>query len=215
MINNKDIERASTMFKQWDLEKRWKQPEDVFINHLKEKVADSLDVAKLLLDVMKNQEIILKLLNKEKFNPTLWIMNSSYYSIFFDAQLLLAYDGKKLPENIEDTHKTVFLALLYYFIIKGSDLEGKKNVKWEDLKESKLSKALLMFAEAQQETEELFQGQRAKNSLEDFSAELEKRRRFTYRINEHAKESMALTSYQRAISFRTIVTEYIETLKRR
>ncbi len=209
MISDKDIERAVTMFTKWDLEKRWKLPEEIFINHLKEKVIDSLDVAQLLLDVMKNKVLLLQLLNKEKFNPTLWIMNSSYYSIFFDAQLLLAYDGKKLPENIEDTHKTVFLALLYYFIIKGSNLEGKKNLKWEDIKESKLSKALMIFAEAQEEAEELFQWQRAKNSLEDFSAELEKRRRFTYRINEHAKESMALTSYQRAVSFRTIITEYL------
>lgn len=200
MINNKDIERAITLFTKWDLEKRWKIPDEVFINHLKEKANDSLDVAKVLIELMKN---------KKDFNPTLWIINSSYYSIFFHAQLMLAHDGKKLPENTQDTHKTTLLAILFYFIIKGSGLEGKKDLKWEDIKESKLSKALLLFVEAQEESEELFQRQRAKGVLEDFNAELEKRNKFTYRMNIHAKESMALTSYQRAIEFRTIVTEYI------
>ncbi len=213
MINDKDIERARVMFTKWDLEQRWKTPEDVFINHLTEKADDCLDVAKVLLDLMKEKELVIKLLHKSNFNPTLWILNPSYYSIFFNAQLLLAYDGKQLPDDTADTHKTVFLALLYYFIIKGSGLEGKKNLRWEDLKESRLSKALILFTEAQEETEELFQ--RAKSTVEDFSAELEKRRKFTYKMNVHAKESMALTSYHRAISFRTIITEYLVAKKKR
>ena len=213
MISDKDIERAVTMFTKWDLEHRWKKPEDIFINHLQEKVNDCLDTAKLLIELRNQKDILAKLLGKEQFNPTLWIINPSYYSIFFNAQLLLAYDDRKLPDNTENTHKTVFLALLYYFVIKGSGLEGKKNIKWVEIQTSRLSTALMMFQEAQKEAEELLQ--RAKNTVEDFSAELEKRRTFTYQMNIHAKESIALTSYQRAISFRTIVTEYIETLKHR
>lgn len=213
MINDKDIERAITLFKRWDLERRWKEPESIFINHLQEKINDCLDVAKVLIELMKQKEILARLINKEQFNPTLWIINSSYYSIFFNAQLLLAYDGRKLPENTEDTHKTIFLALLYYFIIKGSGIEGKKTIKWEDLHSSRLSTALMMFQEAQEEAEELLQ--KAKSTVEDFNAELEKRRRFTYQMNVHAKESMALTSYNRAISFRTIITEYLTTVKKR
>lgn len=212
MINDKDIERAITLFKRWDLERRWKEPERIFINHLQEKVDDCLDVAKVLIELMKQKEILARLINKEHFNPTLWIINSSYYSIFFNAQLLLAYDGRKLPENTENTHKTVFLALLYYFIIKGSGIEGKKIIKWEDLHCSRLSTALMMFQEAQEEAEELLQ--KAKSTVDDFNAELEKRRRFTYQMNVHAKESMALTSYNRAISFRTIITEYLATIKK-
>lgn len=213
MISDKDIELAVTMFTRWDLEHKWKKPEDIFIKHLQEKVNDCLDTAKLLIELRNQKEILVKLLGKEQFNPTLWIINPSYYSIFFNAQLLLAYDGKKLPENTENTHKTVFLALLYYFVIKGSGLEGKKNMKWEDIQSSRLSTALKMFQEAQEEVEELLQ--KAKSTIEDFNAELEKRRTFTYQMNSHAKESIALTSYRRAISFRTIITEYITTLKRR
>lgn len=214
MIKEKDIERAVNIFKKWDLEGGWKKPEGVFINHLKEKAEDCLEVAKALIILINDKELTKKILGKEEFNPTLWIVNPSYYSIFFNAQLLLAYEGKKLPENTEDTHKTVFLAMLYYFIIKGSSAEGKKKIKWEDIQESRLSKALVMFAEAQEESEELFQGQRAKEAVEDFGAELEKRREFTYKMNFHAKESLALTSYQRAVNFRTIITEYLAAKRR-
>lgn len=213
MISDKDIEQAVTMFTKWDLEHRWKKPEDIFINHLQEKVNDCLDTAKLLIELRNQKDILVKLLGKNQFNPTLWIINPSYYSIFFNAQLLLAYDGKKLPDNTENTHKTVFLALLYYCVIKGSGLEGRKNIKWVEIQTSKLYNALILFHDAQEEIEELLQ--RTKGIVENFHAELEKRRIFTYQMNIHAKESIALTSYQRAISFRTIVTEYIETLKRR
>ena len=213
MINEKDFERAINLFKRWDLEKKWKIPDEVYINHLKEKAEDCLEVAKVLIELMKNKALTEKILHKESFNPTLWIMNSSYYSIFFNTQLLLAKDNKKLPDNVEDTHKTILLAMLYYFIVKGSGLESKQKIKWEDVKESRLAKALLIFVEAQEESEELFQIQRAKTIVEDFKAELEKRRKFTYKMNFHAKESMALTSYQRAINFRTIITEYL-TIKK-
>lgn len=215
MIKEKDIERAVNLFKNWDLEGRWERPDEVFINHLKEKADDCLDVAKVLKELMKSRDLVRQFLGKETFNPTLWIINPSYYSIFFNAQLLLAYDGKKLPEDVEDTHKTVLLAVLYYFIIKGSNLEGKKKLRWEEFKESRLSKALAMFAEAQEESEELLQWQKAKGVVEDFGAELEKRRKFTYKMNFHAKESLALTSYQRAINFRTIITEYLAARKER
>lgn len=209
MIKEKDIERAITLFKRWDLEQKWKTPELVFIKHLKEKTDDCLDVAKALIELMSDKQLLNKILQKEQFNPTLWIINSSYYSIFFNTQLLLAHEGKKLPDDAEDTHKTIFLAMLYYFLIKGSDMEGKKKLLWDDIKKSRLSNALIMFAEAQDESEELFQWQRAKTIVEDYSAELEKRGKFTYKMNFHAKENIALNSYKRAINFRTIITEYL------
>jgi hypothetical protein len=205
MINDKDIERAVNLFKRWDLEATWKKPDEVFITPLKEKADDCLDVEKVLIELMEKRELVETLINKKSFNPPLWIINSSYYSIFFNAQSILAHHGKKLPDNTQDTHKTIFLAMLYYFIVKGSGLEGRSNLKWDDIRESKLSKALLMFMEAPEESEELFQ-QRAKSTFDNFSAELEERRKFTYKIDFHARENVAFTSYKRAIDFRTIVS---------
>ncbi len=62
------------------------------------------------------------------------------------------------------------LALMYYFIIKGSNLENMQNIKWEDIKQSRLSKALELMADAKEETQELTQ-QRAKSVVEYMEAE--------------------------------------------
>ncbi len=48
------------MFQRWDLERTWKKPEEVFISHLKEKADDCLDVAKLLMELIGNSEIVFK-----------------------------------------------------------------------------------------------------------------------------------------------------------
>lgn len=73
MFREEDIERAINLFKRWDLNRSWKIPEEAFIIHLKEKADDSLDVAKLLLKLIGEKETLLMLLQKEKFNPTLWV----------------------------------------------------------------------------------------------------------------------------------------------
>ena len=150
----------------------------------------------------------------ENYDGTLWIINASYYRIFFLAQYLLALDNKKLPKDTEDTHKTVELALLYYFIIKGSDLENKRDLKWDDIKQSRLSKALELMADAKVETQELTQ-QRAKSVVEYMEAERIKRHEFTYRMTINAELGKAKTSIKRAIEFGDIIREYIRVKKLR
>lgn len=82
-----------------------------------------------------------------------------------------------MPDNIQDTHKTTELALLYYFIIKGSELENKKELEWKDIKKSRLSKALELFSEAKKENQELTQ-QKVKRIIEHMEAERTKRHPF-------------------------------------
>lgn len=142
----------------------------------------------------------------------MWIINASYYRIFFLAQYLLAVDNKKLPENTEDTHKTVELAFMYYFIIKGSDLENNSEIRWEDIKQSRLSKALELLTDAKEEVHELTQ-QRAKKTVEYMEAERLKRHEFTYRMTINAELAKAKTSIRRAIEFGDIIKEYIRIKK--
>ncbi|PIO06113.1 hypothetical protein COT47_03480 [Candidatus Woesearchaeota archaeon CG08_land_8_20_14_0_20_43_7] len=150
--------------------------------------------------------------NAENYDGTLWIINASYYRIFFLAQYLLALDNKKLPDDAEDTHKTIELALLYYFIIKGSGLEGKTDIQWEEIKESRFSKALEIISSANEEIEELTQ-QKAKRTVEYMEAERQKRHSFTYRMTVNAELEKARTSLNRAIEFGDIVKEYIHARK--
>lgn len=213
MIKKEDIRRALSTFKAWDLERKWKTPSDVFMQHTWRKSENALRTAQYILKIMEDQRIK-ELLAAEEYDGTLWVINASYYRIFFLAQYLLALDGKKLPENVEDTHKTVELALLYYFIIKGSGLEGKNDLRWEDITSSKLSRALELLAVAQEEAAELTQ-QRAKMVIEYLEAERTKRNEFTYALTADAQLSKARTSLARAVEFGDIVKEYIQARKLR
>lgn len=102
---------------------------------------------------------------------------------------------------------------MYYFIIKGSNLENKTNLKWEDIKQSRLSKALELMTDAKEETQELTQ-QRAKSVVEYMEAERAKRNKFTYRMTINAELEKAKTSIKRAVEFGDIIKKYIRIKKK-
>lgn len=207
MIKKQDIQRAVEIFKKWDLEGRWEKPTDIFIRHTETKAIDSLNTAIALQKLMENKNLQQKVLPVD-FNASLWTINASYYSMFFLAQVLLAKDGRKLPEGTKDTHKTTLLAILYYYLIKGSNLE-RKNIDWKDIKNSRMSRAFLRLQESQSEAEELFQIERAKDVVDSLKLELDKRAQFTYQTSKTIELKHAKTSINRAREFRTNVLEYM------
>lgn len=211
MIKKEDIRRAIKTFKEWDNNKLWNTPSEVFKHHTLEKSENALKTAEYILRIMEDSKAR-DFFDAEDYDGTLWIINSAYYRIFFLAQYLLALDGKKFPENTEDTHKMVGLALMYYFIIKGSNLENKPDLKWEDISQSRLSKALELMEDAKEETQELTQ-QRAKSVVEYIEAERTKRHEFTYRMTVNAELEKAKTSIKRAIEFGDIIKKYIKIKK--
>ncbi|OGJ18239.1 hypothetical protein A3K73_00370 [Candidatus Pacearchaeota archaeon RBG_13_36_9] len=86
---------------------------DFFIKNSK----DSIDSAKVLFDISSD--------NKKKesmgmpdFNGFLWVINASYYSMFYMARALLESSGVKI-KNDESIHFLVFNALIYYFYSNG------------------------------------------------------------------------------------------------
>jgi len=133
----------------------------------------------------------------------MWIIAQSYYSMFFETEYLLGLDGKKLPEGTKDTHKTIYLALVYYYVIKGSELEVKRAT---ELTTTRMSKALTLFKELQDETLEL---QRIRKSVIDLKRQREQWHRFTYRMSRSAEISEAKTSITKATEFRELIEEYI------
>lgn len=208
MISKEDIKRAISTFKDWDLERSWDKPTDIFIRHTFQKSEDALKTARFIFKIMEDKKIK-ELFDAENYDGTLWVINPSYYRIFFLAQYMLAIDGKKLPKNTKDTHKTIELAFLYYFIIKGSGMEGKRDLSWEEIKQSRLSHALELLNEANEEAHELTQ-QRAKRMAEYLDSERTKRQEFTYALTINAELAKAKTSLQRAIEFGDIVKEYVK-----
>lgn len=209
-MKKQDIQKAVSLFKEWDNNGKWDKPNILFINHTLKKAEDSLNTAKALLNIITNKELREKSLPNTEYSPHLWIINSAYYSMFFLAQVLLGKDGRKMPEGTRDTHRTVLFAILYYFLIKGSDLEGKKKIEWNDIKSSRMSNALIILQKAQEETEKLLQIERAKEAVSSLQLELHKRAELTYRTTKSAELSFAKTSIERADRFWEIINEYMQ-----
>ncbi len=203
MLEQKDIEQAKALFKEWDLKRLWHSPTSEFTEHSKRKAKDSLELAIYLLEKLE-QTIELQGNN----SVTLWIVALGYYSMFFEVEYLFSLDSRKLPQGSQDTHKTMYLAFLYYYLIKGSELEqGKKEMTTT----SRMSKALTLFKELQDETLEL---QRVQKSVEDLKVQREQRNAFTYHTTYSAELLEAKKSISKATEFRQLIEEYIISKRR-
>ncbi|MCK4589390.1 MAG: hypothetical protein KAT77_03040 [Nanoarchaeota archaeon] len=169
------------------------------INFYLENALISLNTAKIL------NEISSKLFLKKQFNfidddfeTYLWIINTSYYAMFYTAGALLAKLGVKIKSEI-GVHRKTFETLVYYFYLT-------KKIAKHYLEE---------FEEARQESQELMgteepidlMQKRARELITKYDFEMGKRASFTYNIGEKAKSAKALTSLKRAIEF------YNESLK--
>jgi hypothetical protein len=202
MLEQKDIEEAKNIFKEWDLNHVWHNPTPEFIEHTRKKAKDSLALAMYLIEKLEKTNEF-----EDNDTITIWIIAASYYSMFFEVEYLLGLDSKKLPEGTKDTHKAIYLAFIYYYIIKGSELEQKKS---KEITTSRMSKALAMFKELQDETLELH---RIKKSVKDLKDQREQRHAFTYRMNRTAEVSEAKKSTAKATEFRQLIEEYILSRK--
>jgi hypothetical protein len=198
MLKKEDIEEAKKLFKEWDNKDIWDNPNPAFLDHTKKKSKDSLDLALYLLEKIEHTDEL-----EDNETVTIWIIASSYYSMFFEVEYLLGLDNKKLPKGIKDTHKTIYLAFVYYYIIKGSELEQKKP---KELTTTRMSKALAIFKELQDETLELH---RIEKSVEDLKKQRDARNAFTYQMNRTAKLSEAQNSTIKATEFRELIEEYL------
>ena len=147
----------------------------------------SLNTAKILNNVSFDINIKRKFeFIDDKFESYLWVVNSSYYSMFYMASALLAKIGIKVRSEI-GVHKKTFYALVYYFYL------SKKIAK----------KYIEEYEEMEKESEELLgmMQEKVKGLMLKYDFEMDKRARFTYNIGEKAKENKAKTSLGRAVEF--------------
>ncbi|MFH1439147.1 MAG: hypothetical protein ABIG89_01160 [Candidatus Woesearchaeota archaeon] len=82
MIKKEDIRKAIRTFKEWDNKKKWNIPSDIFIHHTLEKSENALKTARYILRIMQDSKAN-EIFNAEYYDGTLWIINASYYRIFF------------------------------------------------------------------------------------------------------------------------------------
>ena len=159
-----------------------------FLNNAK----NSLDSAKLLLEVSTNNNLK-NSLGFADFNGFLWVVNSAYYSMFYMARALLENEGIKIKTDLS-IHQVVLDALVYYFHLTG-----------------KLQKKLVEdFAEAREEAAETLGKEKAKELVEDYFYEKEKRAAFTYEMGAIAMQNKAQTSLERAKRFNEEIRKILE-----
>ncbi|MBI2151502.1 hypothetical protein HYU21_02125 [Candidatus Woesearchaeota archaeon] len=167
-----------------------------FINFYKRQANISLVSADLLYNISteKTSKIFHKL--NPDYECFLWVINPSYYSMFYAVQALLAYKGVRIVSQ-QSIHKITAHALVYYCI--------KNNFIAKELYET--------FVQSQQEAAELLSLDDFRGKAEDLAVkyfyEVEKRSRFTYETEEEAKQKHAQTSLERAKEFLSEVEKII------
>lgn len=118
------------------------------------------------------------------YDGSLWVVNASYYSIFYTARALLESAGIKLRAELS-IHGLTFDAMVVFFYLN-----------------RKLEKRLFeAFAEAHEEAAELLGKQKANGLVEEYFWERKKRGIFTYETTRVAMQNQAETSYNRALRF--------------
>lgn len=199
----KEIEKNVPMMKnqgEFSVEDKNKQ----FTKFYLENAILSLNTAKILLELSKNNNLKknFKFISDD-FESHLWVINTSYYSMFYIAGALLTKSGIKIKSEI-GIHKKTFEIFVYYFYIT------KKIEK----------KYLEDFEKAQKEsqkflgTEEIMlTKKKAEELILCYNYEMDKRARFTYNMGDKAKENKADTSLKRAIEFYNECLEIMENIK--
>lgn len=168
-----------------------------FVNFYKKQANLSLIAADLLyaISTEKDSKEFHKL--DSDYECFLWVINLSYYSLFYIVHALLAYKNVRILSD-QGIHKITAHAFVYYCI--------KNNFVAKELYEQ--------FVESQVEAVELFNLEDFKRKAMDLTTkyfyEVGKRARFTYETDEEVKQRHAYTSLQRAREFLSEIEKIIE-----
>ena len=186
MLDNKKIEQSSHIVRALISDGKIVTPHSGAASFFLKQSRMSLLVSKRLLDIY----------NIEKQETLLWVINSSYYSMFFAATALLAHFKHKINSEI-GIHALTYHALVHYFVKEQSKLKTQLMEEYKDAFDD--AEQLLQFSE-----------QKIKGFVLDFELEMGKRKIFTYELGALAEKKKAELSFHRAQSFFREVEKIIE-----
>ena len=186
MLDERSIQQSSNIIKELIREGKIVKPSPKTKDFFLKQSEKTLLVAQKLLEIQV----------KEQIDTNLWIINTSYYSMFFAATSLLAHYGRKLDFG-QGIHKATYHALVHYFVKEDSKL--KRQLAEE-------------YAKAVSDVEQTLQlgEEKIKELLTNLDFELTKRKTFTYEIEEDASKNKAITSLERAKNFLTEIKKIIK-----
>lgn len=169
---------------------------DFFIRNAEE----SLNSAQLLYKVSIDTKLQ-NLVGFPNLKGFLWVINASYYSMFYMANALLASIGIKIKTEV-GIHTLTFNAFVYHFY-----LTNKITKKYIEEFLEAMKEANELLGKEEQEKALKKAEVKAKDLVSDLYLEGEKRKIFTYEFEKTKIEIKAKTSLERANNF------YKETLK--
>jgi|WetSurMetagenome_2_1015567.scaffolds.fasta_scaffold39169_4 uncharacterized protein (UPF0332 family) len=161
-----------------------------FVDFFMANAESSLRTASILQEISDDNSLKATLKVGSDFESYLWVIVSSYYSMFYAATAILAKQGVRATGQI--VHKVTADALIHFFASN-----------------EKLAKLLEQYEEAQTVglelvgREELIKRmqKKADELIISYEGERKKRSKFQYDIGVQAKRGYAQTSLERARSF--------------
>ena len=161
-----------------------------FVDFFMKNAISSLSTASILQQISDEDKLKQALKVGGGFESYLWVIVSSYYSMFYAATALLARHGIRVRGQI--VHKVTADALIHFF---GSN--------------ERLAKLLEKYEEAKAVGLELIGREELMKSMHKkadelivaYESERKKRSKFQYDIGAQAKRGYALTSVERAKEF--------------
>ncbi len=166
-------------------EKRIKLAENNFKNYLNESLINKVNFEDIVYQTyLRNASESLNVANELFKNKTswLWVVVSSYYSMFYIASAYIYKRGYKASGNI--VHQVINEALV---VLARNDIKKHFLEEYEEEKEKALSAS--------------------ENLLKEYEYEKGKRGRFQYETTEEIKESKAKTSLERAKNFVAVLRQ--------
>ena len=144
----------------------------------------TLQTADALMQISENNELKQKLGLLDDFETYLWIITTSYYSMFYIVNALFSKHGMKLGDKI--VHK-VASDVFYFYFVKNNKIAKELFEIYEEAKGQAMD--LISYSE---QAEKLFQ---------HLEYERDKRHRFQYDMTASITRSYAQTSLKRAKDF--------------
>ncbi|MBU2561207.1 MAG: hypothetical protein KKD17_02835 [Nanoarchaeota archaeon] len=177
MLDEQKIEQSSRIIRELISEGKIVRPKagtDIFFL---QKSRESLDVSQRLMELQ----------DEEGLPTNLWVINTSYYSMFFAATALLAKFSHRIKTE-SGIHRLTYHALVHYF------MKEENRLKKHFMEEYEL---------AVDEAENILQlsENRIEKLVKDLDFEMAKRKEFTYEMGKIAEKSKAETSLSRARKF--------------
>lgn len=182
MLDKKELEIIKRKFEKLISEGKIRKPKLGKKEFFKNKAELSLQLSK---DLLKKEEYLD------------WVINTAYYSMFYNAISLLAKISVDLEDIQESTHVLVYQALIYFFYIKEKRIETEY---LEEFKENMEESNKRLRNVARQKSEEV---------ISNFKNARKERAKYTYELGELAKLASAQTAIRRANAFDIIANKLL------